>query len=235
MIFSSDEMCVVVCSDSLSVLNLIPPLHSACRLLSILASTEKDLANYHKTDRELTIARDAIQSLERKLTALQLNYSSMEKELQDTTNELTTSRADYLLMSQDLEQRNLECINLKLAIENMQKTQESNYKKLSENLMKQLHEQPVLFDEKMVAKDEEWKQELAKQNDVKVELEQRLSDESLLRRKAEIDMSTEKRRMQRTLEQALTQLQNVQKDVVDRVLISNLLVSYFQRKRCVII
>jgi hypothetical protein len=62
-------------------------------------------------------------------------------------------------------------------------------------------------------------------------LEQQLSDEALKRRKFQYDMNMEKKRMQKTLEDALIQLKNSQEDVVDRTLISNLIVSYFQRKR----
>ena len=61
----------------------------------------------------------------------------------------------------------------------------------------------------------------------------KLTDEALLRRKAELDMNAEKRRMQKTLEGAVAQLRNSQADVVDRTLISNLIISYFKRKRWV--
>ena len=47
---------------------------------------------------------------------------------------------------------------------------------------------------------------------------------------AEMDLNTEKRQMQQTLQTALSQLKS-QDDVVDRILLSNLLVSYFQRRK----
>ena len=45
-----------------------------------------------------------------------------------------------------------------------------------------------------------------------------------------MDLNTEKRHMQQTLQTALSQLKS-QDDVVDRILLSNLLVSYFQRRK----
>ena len=45
-----------------------------------------------------------------------------------------------------------------------------------------------------------------------------------------MDLNTEKRQMQQTLQTALSQLKS-QGDVVDRILLSNLLVSYFQRRK----
>ena len=69
------------------------------------------------------------------------------------------------------------------------------------------------------------------QNEQKTVLERKLDDEMLFRRKAEIDMNTEKRRMAKTLDSALKQLQNSREDVVDRALIANLIVNYFHRNR----
>jgi hypothetical protein len=56
-------------------------------------------------------------------------------------------------------------------------------------------------------------------------------DRELLLRKAELDFHNERRKMQRTLESALSQLNNSQAEVIDRMLVGNLIVSYFQRRR----
>ena len=61
--------------------------------------------------------------------------------------------------------------------------------------------------------------------------EEIINEDALHRRKMELDLIAEKKKMQRTLEDALRGLKNSQEDVVDRTLIANLIVSYFQRKR----
>ncbi len=71
------------------------------------------------------------------------------------------------------------------------------------------------------------------QAQVRQRIEEHLADEQLLRRRMEIEIAAEKRKMQNALEAAITQLQNSQTDAVDRTLIANLLVSFFKRNRSV--
>ena len=61
--------------------------------------------------------------------------------------------------------------------------------------------------------------------------EQLLQDAIILQRKAELDLQSEKRKMQKTVETAIIQMRNTQEDVVDRALVANLLVSYFKKRR----
>ena len=63
--------------------------------------------------------------------------------------------------------------------------------------------------------------------------EEKCQDEMLLRRKLEIDTTTEKKKMHSTLEQALSKLQHSQEDTVDRTFVKNLVVTYFRQKRFV--
>jgi hypothetical protein len=51
---------------------------------------------------------------------------------------------------------------------------------------------------------------IAELNNTVVQQKQALSDEALFRRKLDLDMQAEKRKMQMTLEQALAQLKNSQ-------------------------
>ena len=62
-------------------------------------------------------------------------------------------------------------------------------------------------------------------------LQQQLEDEILIKKQLHINMNNEKQKLQKSIEHIIIQLQNSTKDVIDRTLISNLIVSYFQRNR----
>jgi hypothetical protein len=63
------------------------------------------------------------------------------------------------------------------------------------------------------------------------ERDRSIEEEKILKRKMEIDMIAEKKRLQVMLQHALSQLQNSQNDSVDRILIKNLILRYFQQRR----
>lgn len=170
-------------------------------------------------------------SLEKSVESLTDTQAQIERGLIDKSKEVAVLRSDMILLQQDLEQRNIECMNLKIAVDNLHNSQDVNAKRSTEKFAKQLKVVEAQLEEKLAQNDELWKVELAKQNELRVELEQKLSDEALLRRKAEIDMNTEKRRLQKLLEDAVNQLRHVREDVVDRTLVANLIVSYFQRNK----
>lgn len=65
----------------------------------------------------------------------------------------------------------------------------------------------------------------------RVALEQMREDADLMRRKIEVEFNGEKRKMQQTLEVTIAQLNNSQRDVIDRTLVANLVVSYFKKRR----
>ena len=79
--------------------------------------------------------------------------------------------------------------------------------------------------------EETWRVKQGEQEEAIKVSQQRWQDESLLRRKAEIELNTEKRKLKKTLDDTLSQLRNSQEDVVDRTLIANLVVAYFSRGR----
>jgi hypothetical protein len=60
----------------------------------------------------------------------------------------------------------------------------------------------------------------------------RLEEEALLRKKMQMEMSAEKQQMNGTLQRALNQMQHSSEDTVNRLLVRNLLVNYFERGRC---
>ena len=66
----------------------------------------------------------------------------------------------------------------------------------------------------------------------KVTLNSSIETEMLLRRKMELDMKRERKKMELTLSTALNQVHNNNtEDMIDRTMIGNLIVSYIQRPR----
>merc|ERR1711998_926 len=83
----------------------------------------------------------------------------------------------------------------------------------------------------IVEKDKLWEVKLKEVEMKLIHNEQLLQDAIILQRKAELDLQSEKRKMQKTVEGAIAQLRNTQEDVVERALVANLVVSYFNKKR----
>jgi len=191
----------------------------------------KDIENYSRLEGEFKSSQEYVLALEKSVESLTDTQAQIERGLIDKSKEVAVLRSDMVLLQQDLEQRNIECMNLKVAVDSLHQAQDLNAKKSAEKFAKQLKVIEAQVDEKLAQNDELWKVELGKQNELRVELEQKLGDEALLRRKAEIDMNTEKRRLQKLLEDAMNQLRHVREDVVDRTLVANLIVSYFQRNK----
>ena len=69
------------------------------------------------------------------------------------------------------------------------------------------------------------------ENQRRLELEQSGQVADLIRRRLELEFNNEKKKMQSTLELTISQLNNSQKEVIDKSLIANLVVSYFKKKR----
>jgi len=173
------------------------------------------------------------QSLEEALIQL----ASLEKECYDKDAALEALKADNLLTQQDLNIRTIELENLHAAIQQMQREKEVAIRRIHQDFECRLDKAREEERAMLLTKDALWREKEAEFNSLRISMEQKCTDQSLLRRKAEIDFNAEKRRMQKTLEGALIQLRNATSndDVVDRQLIANLIVSYLKRRRSVFI
>lgn len=200
--------------------------------LSYIASIAAD-----DTDRvaalraELSTMGAHILQLEEALEARQAAISTLEKSLYDKRTEVEVAHSDLLLAQQDLEQRDLECQNVHLALQQMQRERDIATRRLEESFEAKVVEAKAAAEKRLVEAEESFAHRLQEEEDRRKACEAKITDEALLRRKAELDMNAEKRRMQKTLEAAVAQMRNSQDDVVDRTLIANLLVSFFKRKR----
>ncbi len=202
-----------------------------CRLQTILSTSMKDVENVSRLMKENKNNIEVISNLETKIQGLKQEISQLEKNAYDKSRELSTIRSDYALLQQDLDVRNQECANLKIALESLNKSHMIECRQITDRYTKKVNELENSIRVKQEESNHQLQEDYNKLNALKIELENKLSDEMLLRRKMEIEVNSEKRKMQKTLESALTQLQNSREDVVDRTLVANLIVSYFQRKR----
>lgn len=157
--------------------------------------------------------------------------SERERALYDLDSKLESTLSDLKMTRQELSSRVKELENLHQVIQSMEREAAHQCQRLEE-VWKQKHEQ---FDN-------EWKEKLGnemKRSESEIhelrllyeESQRQVEDEKLLKRKFEIEMSAEKKKLHLTLQHALSQLQNSQNDSIDRMLIKNLILKYFQQKR----
>jgi hypothetical protein len=165
------------------------------------------------------------------LEVVQRNLARVEKELYDKETLYEMSQSDILILKQDLSTRSLELHNVHFALHQLEKERAQGERII--NIECELKINKIIEEKTQSIKEMEeiCKNKLIDDANLRKSLVQTCEDDELLRRKAEIDFNNEKRKMQKTLEDALSQLRNSSDDVVDRVLISNLIVSYFRRKR----
>ena len=172
-----------------------------------------------------------ITELEEELGSSKRQAATLERKKYELESQLESSLSDVMIARHDLSLRQQELDNIHQALNNLEKEHDNKIR-----FIKNEHGQHI---DKI---DEEWLQKL---NNEKENYEQDVAfykqqldnmnakheDEVLLRRKLEIDISQEKRRLNEALEVALNKLQHSQEDVVDRTLVKNLVVTYFRQKR----
>ncbi len=172
------------------------------------------------------LLEQALEDAKRQLSTLESSYYHKEAQLDIATS-------DLLLARQDLEQRVQEVRNLVEALSQAQRESKGEAGRVERELVERSRQIQLSYDEKSRRVEAEWRQRLEGAEVALRAAEQQSEDHQLFRRKAELDCNAEKRRVQKTLEGALEQLNNSQQDVIDRTLVANLLVSYFKRRRCV--
>jgi hypothetical protein len=157
--------------------------------------------------------------------------AKFEKVVYDIQSSLDVALSDNLLLKEDLGRKDLEINNLHAALTGTENDKEMNRIIVSNDYERKLKALETNLQQTITLKDQEWKLKLEESQSELIKKEQLLQDALILRRKADLDLNAEKRKMQKTIETAISQLRNTQDDVIDRALIANLLVSYFKRRR----
>lgn len=217
--------------------------------LKELSSLRLIQSQFHTTASEYSAACEELEMLRSSMAMTKQEYATnvavLEKQLDETKRQLAQverlkyqvesqlegSVSDAMILRHDLSLRNQELENLHLALNNLEKDYAQKMRGIKNDHQAQID-----------ALEQEW---LQKSNDEKLffsqdvefykakveEVEMKCQDEVLLRRKLEIDIDAEKRKLNKTLELALHKLQHSQEDVVDRTLVKNLVVTYFRQRR----
>lgn len=208
--------------------NLLAEVARLDKLASASASNAEQIVKFRA---ELNAALNKALYLEQALDETKRQLATLEREHYNKESQLDIVSSDLMLVKQDLELSQLEVRNLKDAMSLIQVEQENESSRLQHQLemrSKQLHAQFQQKEKDLLEDYTKKFQECMQRCQV---AEQQMQDEQLFRRRAELDFNNEKKKVQKTLESALQQLNNTQQDVVDRMLISNLIVSYFKRRR----
>ena len=180
---------------------------------------------------ELAQAQSSLFVAEKSLEAARRRVALLEKDLYDKDSELEVTRSDMLLVRQELDRRALEVGNLKEAVHQVEAERSFTVARMQrehadrvEELQRATTQQQAQLQDGLSLRLQEEQARCAK-------LAEAAQDAELLQRRAELEFGKEKKKMQRTLENALAQLSNSQQEVIDRMLVANLIVSYFKRRR----
>lgn len=190
-----------------------------------------DSAALAQWEQQQTANKVKTETLERAYHEAKMRVSRLEKECYEKDSNLDRFHSDQLLLQKELGQREEEVKNLKNALRHLENEKSHELSKHLSDFKLKLKNMELHFQEQLQTRENEWLQTLAEERKTQESLRERAEEAFLFRRKAEVEFSNERRKIQKTLEQAVAQLNNSQQDVVDRALIANLIVSYFQRKR----
>ena len=155
----------------------------------------------------------------------------LEKLVYDNQAAADVAAADIRMLNEDLDRKDLELQNLRNALTGTEAEQDQLKRILQNDFEKKLASIESKFKTEITENDALWEVKLKEAASLLKSTDQLLQDAKILQRKAELDLSAEKKRMQKTVEHAISQMRNTADDVVDRALLANLLVSYFKRNR----
>jgi hypothetical protein len=191
-------------------------------------ATEETTANLRH---EMSQVAASLANSERHLETTRRALAQREKDCYDHTAELEVTRSDILLVRQELERRQVEVSNLKDAIHQVESERDFYVSRAQRELAAKVEAARQQAESDRSELEAHLSQQLEEERAKRRTLEETAQDHELFHRKAELDFHKEKKKMQRTLESALAQLNNSEQQVIDRMLVANLIVNYFQRRR----
>lgn len=225
-----DEESAVQERDELRVAH-VALQNEVARLEKMVASVTANAEQVARLKGELSNALNKSVFLEQSLEEAKRQLATLENISYQRESQLDIARSDLLLARSDLDQRSQEVRNLVEALSQVQRDRDGEAAHAQLAVAERVEQARAEMAASAARKEQEWMDKF-RVLDAQRQTAERLEEEQELRlRKAEMDFAAEKRRVQKTLEGALSQLSNSQHDVIDRQLIANLLVSYFKRRR----
>jgi len=170
--------------------------------------------------------------LSTKYNCMKEQYSSCERDSRAYKHDSTVLVSDIAVLRGELKAQEIQNANTRSVISNIEEDfkrkvsiLENKYKSEINQLNKMHETHCVSVADGMSTLEKQWEAE-------KVTLNSSIETEMLLRRKMELDMKRERKKMELTLSTALNQVHNNNtEDMIDRTMIGNLIVSYIQRRR----
>jgi chromosome segregation ATPase len=172
---------------------------------------------------------------ERTLESTRRSLAQREKECYDKDAELEVTRSDMLIARQDLERKIVEVANLQEAVSQIESEKNFAVSRYQRDLAERTSAFKMQAEQEKSRIEGELRRQLEEEHARRVQLEASTQEYELFYRKADMEFNKEKKKMQRTLENALAQLSNSQAQVIDRMLVANLIVSYFKRRRYAVV
>ena len=216
-------------------------LRTQCTALQAeVGALQHQLRNFTANDETVAALRNEIGQVtgslaasERALESTRRALAQLEKDSYDKNAELEVTRSDIMLIRQELDRRQIEVTNLKEAIHQVESERDFYVSRAQRELAEKVEAARLQSETDRTELQAQLVQQLEEERARRVKLEETAQDHELFHRKAELDFNKEKKKMQRTLENALAQLNNSQQQVIDRMLVANLIVQYFKRRRLV--
>jgi chromosome segregation ATPase len=187
--------------------------------------------SYQAALRDAAKAQEENQLLLRRINDLETACSQLDKHLFDSNAKRAELEADIGVVKQDLVFRETELVNLRFAIDGIEKEAARRIDlgrlEAAESIKSEQNKYENLL-HSLELKHEELESSIYRQL---TEAKQRENDEAILRRKGELEWAIERKRLQDAVSAAMLRLQNSSEDVVDRTVVANLFVSYFKNSK----
>lgn len=188
-------------------------------------------STYHNLSAEMSKGEQENTSLYRRLEEAEQSAADLSKRLFDSEAEVETLQADLLLARQDLSFRDTELYNLQNAIDGISREADHRVELVKQEDARVQTEAAGKYEDRLRDQQNKFNLKLSMLQEELKAAQQREVDESLLRRKSELESAVERKRLQAAVEQAMIRIQNSSEDVVDRAVVANLFVSYFKKNR----
>lgn len=214
-------------------------------LRSLQQTLTRDNEDLKRRVRELDTLETQWQSLQAQYTeiltvktqledALRDNKRALAEKEQQCYDQLTTIdvlQAEQRLVQQEINLRTQEIDNLNDALAHIDQEHATQLQALRRQVQ-EIEASKEAYAQQMAAQQaEQWKASLVDAQRRTQALTQQCDDAELRHRQQQLQWAQEKQTLQRTLATTVESLQHSSRDVIDRTLMANLLVQYFQRKK----
>lgn len=198
------------------------------QLVASLESSETLVVKYREQIEALTASNHQLEST---LRETKRYLAVKEKQFYDQSSALDVAQSEQRLLRQEISLRLQEIGNLQDALAHIESEHQNKLSALRSHMQSMEVEKQVYAQSYAAQQAETWKVSLQDAQRQCQQFQRQAEDATLMLRQEQLAIQQEKKKMQSALEDVVRQLRNSSQDVIDRVLVANLVVSYFQRRR----